>query len=473
MINDETNFFRELGWNNLESVHNASIAHQFARYALNISYEILPANVIHTAKRILLDTIACVLAATEDPGNSMILKTIEDLGGKEESTIFGTGLKSNVFNTILINTSMVRCLDYNDCGGGAHNSEAIPSILAVAERERVTGRAFLTAIVISYEIGARIIASIKGLNMQQRGWNSDFRAGLSMPACLGKLMSLNETQIANAIAIAGAHSPILGIVDAHREEMTMAKNLRFAFTAQHAYLSCLLAKRGVTGHIRVVEGDRGINESLLNGDLDLECLVDFSNWRILNTSFKTICHNFSSHPHILATLAIVIEQNLKPEDIASVKIKTTLRESKHVTTFAKKYPRNTESATHSAFFANAMVIKERALGPEQFKPEKFSDPTILKLIEKISVEVDPDLPEYGKTGLSEIKTINGQVFSKRYEVPHGHIKDPLKDSEIELKFKKAAEPYMDKDKSELLIKTIWNIDKLKTMTDFTKRLIWK
>ena len=204
-----------------------------------------------------------------------------------------------------------------------------------------------------------------------------------MPPSLGKLMRLNEEQIANAIGICVSRGLPLGIVDIDREENTMAKNLRFGFITYDAILACMLAKKGFTGPVRVVEGESGFCEVILQGDMDFERLVDFSGWRILDTRHKALCACALLHGHIYATLAIIKEHDLKPEDIAAVRIKTNSYSCRHSTTFSKKYPRNAESADHSAFYANALAIKERAFGPESIEPEKFTDPVVLDLIEKI------------------------------------------------------------------------------------------
>src|SRR4029079_14143606 len=98
---------------------------------------------------------------------------------------------------------MMRFLEYNDLGGGNHNEEAIPSLLAVSERDSRSGRDFLTALVISYELGSRVVAAAPDGPMayDKHGWSTDARGGLSMPPAIGRLMGLTETQIAHATAI--------------------------------------------------------------------------------------------------------------------------------------------------------------------------------------------------------------------------------------------------------------------------------
>ncbi len=310
---------RDLAWQNLDLLYKSSVAYQFARYALGLNYELLPQDVVHQAKRCLLDALGCAIGAYDAPGRPICEAVVQELGGPEEATVFGSGLRTSARNATLVNSFLVRFLDYNDVGGGGHNSDAIPSILAISEGEKASGRDFLTALVISYELGARVRNAYASTSWRDKGWPHDIRGGLSMPPSLGKLMRLNEEQIANAIGICVSRGLPLGIVDIDREENTMAKNLRFGFITYDAILACMLAKKGFTGPVRVVEGESGFCEVILQGDMDFERLVDFSGWRILDTRHKALCACALLHGHIYATLAIVKEQDLKPDDIEAYK----------------------------------------------------------------------------------------------------------------------------------------------------------
>jgi 2-methylcitrate dehydratase len=239
----------------------------------------------------------------------------------------------------------------------------------------------------------------------------------------------------------------------------MAKNLRFGLVSYDAILSCLLAKRGFTGPVRVVDGENGICDVLMNGGMDLERMADFSGWRILATRFKSMCANGSSQGHVFATLGIVKENDLKPEDIASVRIGTGLRESRHTTSLSKKYPRNAESADHSAFYANAVAIKERHFGPAAMEAAKFDDPVILDLIERMTVEPHPSISEHGSQGISEIVTKDGRKFVKRVDVPYGFV-EPLTDKELEEKFAEMARKHFSDCEIANIFKTIWDLEQL-------------
>jgi 2-methylcitrate dehydratase len=473
-------FQRDLAWHQLELTYRASIAHQFARYALALNFELLPEPVVHQAKRCLLDALGCAIGAYEAPGRTICEDTVNDIGGREEATVFCSGLRTSALNAALVNSFLIRFLDYNDSGGGGHNSDALASILAVAEREKVSGKELLTSVVISYELGARFRDSVTltspvdarlkpPFSLVKKGWTPDIRAGLNQPPALGKLMALTEEQIANAIGICMSHTLPLNILDSDKEENVMAKNIRFGWAAHDAILACMLAKRGFTGPVRIVECESGIRTVIAQGEMDLERLVDFSGWRILDVRFKGMPANSTTHGHVFATIGLVNEHDLKPEDIAAVHITASMHEAHHTTTPSKKYPRNAESADHSAFYSNALAIKERAFGPDSIKPEKFIDPVVLDLIEKITVTGDPSLGH--NQGASEIITKDGRCFRKRMDVIHGSRKQPFTDRELEDKFREMACQRMGDEQIRKIFDACWNLEAVADLQKFAKLMV--
>ena len=252
----------------------------------------------------------------------------------------------------------------------------------------------------------------------------------------------------------------------------MKKNLRFGWVAYDAILASLLAAKGFTGPVNVIEGDSGWLQSIFHGDMDLERMVDFSGWRILETRHKVLCANGTSLGHLEATLALVKEHHLKPEEVAAVRIKACPKEARHTTTFAKKYPRTAENADHSAFYQTAFAIKEGNFGLDSIKPENFTDPVILDLIERITVEEDPAMPVVSYAGRSEITTKDGRKLEKYVACAHGFGNDPLTDTELELKFREMAAKHMGKKQIGQIIDAAWNVEKLDDIHDLVKLTVF-
>jgi len=456
----------------LEHQAKSSVAYQYARYALAMEHDMIPSAVLHAAKRSLLDTLGVAIGAFDAPGFPMMYRLARGNGGPGEATVFGSGFRATAGYATLANSFLVRFLDYNDCGGGGHNSDSIPCILAVSEKYQKSGRDFLTAVILSYELGSRFCSGAL-LPFYAQDFIMDIRCGVTLPPPVGRLMGMNAMQIANAIGVCASHSLPLGILDTNREANYNVKNLRVGFVARDAIDACLLAEQGFTGPVRIVEGEHGLCDVVLKGQADLEKMVNFSGWRMLDVRYKDMCCNANSMGHVMATLQNVIENDIHYEDVEAIKVVTGMHESRHTTSLWKKYPLNAETADHSAFFTNAVAIKERRYDVQSMHSDHFTDPDIIALIDKMQVIGDPALPEYGFVGISEITVKDGRTFIKRVEKPHGFGDDPHTDRELEQKFRSMACRYFSDAHIDRLIDMVWNVETLPTMEPLVQMMILK
>lgn len=453
---------RKMALEHLDSIYESGIAMQYGKYAQEFKFEMLPPDVLHTAKRILLDTVGCIIGAFSASGYSILKRTVEEWGGKAEATLLGSTEKSSVGNAALVNTFLVHYLGYNDLGGGGHNSDTIPAILAMAEKQHADGKQFLAALVLSYELGARFSEAAGGFTAYEaKGFPFDIRGGVTLPPCLGKLMGLDAKQIANAIGICASHSLPLGVLDTNREEHVHAKNLRMGFVARDAVEACQMAGHGFTGPLRVVEGDHGLKEVLLKGELDLEKLVEWSGWRIRGVRFKNLCLNSTTMGHVQTTLSIVKKYDLHPKDISTVEIGVGYREYCHTTSLTKKYPRNAETTDHSAFYANALAIRDRKYTVNAMDPENFADPVILELIDKIQIQPHPALDEWSSGAFVTIRLTDGRVLTGSCTEPYGLGETNLTDHELEEKFEELTAAWFSGEMRKSLKELIWNIELVK------------
>jgi len=448
-----------------KSEDKQSVSHKIAAFALSMKYEDFPSEVIHMAKRCLLDTIGCAIGGHQAPGRSICEQTVYELGGKEEATIIGSGHRTNILNATMVNSFMVRYLDYNDLGGGGHNSDAIPALLATAEAYEKSGKDFLRSMVLSYELGQRWIMAVNTGNLfedykrlTESGWCMDVRGGINVPPALGILMDLNDTQIASAIGSTIVRSNPMNHLDADKEDYVMSKNLRFGFVAYDAIMSCKLAKNGFSGPPRAIEGQCGYKHTILKDFMNAEILYrPIDNYQIINTSFKPLCVNYTTQSSVQCTIALCKKHNIQADDIESIHLTVGKRESMHTTSLRKKYPQNGETADHSLYYANALAAKEKSFGPDAFKTENYNDPIVLDLTERITYDVD--------------ETWSG--FSNGMEEPHGHYTNPLTDAELEDKFREMAEVKMHTTQVNQLIDAIWSIDTIDNINSIMPLMIFR
>src|SRR5215470_12975567 len=109
---------QQLTWQDLDQQYASSVVRQFSRYALALRFEDLPADVVHHAKRSLLDGLGNAIGGYAAPGRAACEAVARALGGPPEATIFGSGFRTGMVSATLVNCFMIRFLEYNDIGGG-------------------------------------------------------------------------------------------------------------------------------------------------------------------------------------------------------------------------------------------------------------------------------------------------------------------------------------------------------------------
>jgi 2-methylcitrate dehydratase len=137
-----------------------TIEQKFADFALSVRYDDLPKEVVASAKRVLLDTLACAFGAVGSEPANIAEKTIrKTFGDGNSSTIIGYPRAATVEGALFVNGVLVRALDLNDTYIGTdplHPSEVLPTALALCEEKGRSGRELIEAMVVGYEASMRV-----------------------------------------------------------------------------------------------------------------------------------------------------------------------------------------------------------------------------------------------------------------------------------------------------------------------------
>ncbi len=461
-----------------------TIAEHLASEAKKLTFRELPPDVIRQVKLSVLDTVGVGFGGYLSEPSQIIQSLIKDMKGPAESTVFGSGLKTSCLYAALANGVMVRYLDYMDRTfltkearmTMGHHGESIPPILAVGERQHSNGQEIMTAIVLSYELLSKVSDSLGGNRgvLFRRGWAPEtLRTPCVMALTAGRLLGLNEEQMANALAVAGCFTLELGILFSPNEELTMARNLRFPYGAYSGILGALLAQKGFKGPLNVFEGHHGLAEVVAGGEMDMEKLRQpRKDWSILNTWIKNFAADGNMQGHIEATLTLVKEHDIRPEDVEKVRIKATSHgHRREASPATRRYPKTKYTADHSSYYATAIAILDRAVGPEQFSDEKLQDPRVRELADKVFVEPDTKLDEFMSSAIVEITTKKGEKYSSQVLQPKGHPMNPMIGADVEQKFRSMASKFMDEKQMSRIIDTIYNLEKLDDIGELLKLLV--
>jgi len=453
-----------------------SLTRRMADFAIDLSYGDIPEVSIKEAKRFLLDSVGCALAAVNNEDMAAMYRFTEKLGGIPEATLIGNGHRTNAANAALMNSLLVRALDYNDIyweQDPSHPSDIIFGAINPAEAMGRDGRETLTAIIIAYELELRwCLACFPGV--REVGWHHATLTQFVSPFVAGRIYGLNHDQMVAAAGISGSsHFTLGGVVAGH---LTNMKNTADPLATQAGVLAALMAREGYEGPVEVIEGKEGFQHVIHNVELKPEILLEGLGERFMITDcgYKAFPTEALTHQPMSAVLNIMQKHGLVAEDLAKIHIQTTARGADILSDPSKYDPQTKETADHSLPYCLAAAAADGGVYPNSFTDEKLFDPRIRTLLGKIEVVandgIDGLFPAV-KRAIATITTNDGREFTETVDHAKGSPQNPLSDEELIAKFRANAEGVMDTARQDAIIEAVWNFDTCTDVGDFMKLLI--
>ena len=443
-----------------------------SQWAAGLKFDDLSQDAIYQAKRFLLDSVGCALGGYQQHDVTIALEVLDEIAGPGKATVIGTGKSMDVVSASLANALMIRCMDYNDIywkQDPSHPSDIFPAAMGCCERAGGDGRELIVGLVLGHEFEMRLCeAAFPGI--RERGWHHATLTAFVSPMVAARMLHLDCSKMQHAIGISASARATLGAVTAGK--LTMMKNTVDPMATQSGVLAALLAERGYSGPEHVIDGKEGLVHCF-GPEWKLNILTDGlgESWRITQCGMKAFPTEALTHTPISATLALVKDNDLKPNDIAKVHIRTTARGADILSDASKYDPHTKETADHSLPYVIAAAIAERQVTPLQFTMEKIMDPTIREQLNKIVVVADAEIekvfPALQRVVVT-IQTTDGREFSKQLDYPKGDPRNPLTDKEVEEKFEALADPVMTPAARRRAMDAIWNLDKQASVTELMK-----
>src|SRR5271167_380462 len=446
-----------------KTVAKATITATMSQWAAAVKFEQLSQDAVHQAKRFLLDSVGCALGGYQQHDVIIALGVLNEIAGRGNATVIGSGKQMDAVSAALANALMIRCMDYNDIywkQDPSHPSDIFPAAIAACERTGSDGRELIVGLVLGHEFEMRLCeAAFPGI--RERGWHHATLTAFVSPIVAGRMLHLSPEQIQHAIGISASARATLGAVTAGK--LTMMKNTVDPMATQSGVLAALLAEKGYTGPEHVIDGKEGLVHCF-GPRWKLNILTDGlgESWRITQCGMKAFPTEALTHTPISAMLDLVKTNDLHPEQVEKIQIRSLARAADILSDPSKYDPHTKETADHSLPYVIAAALVERQVTPAQFTMEKIMDPTIRAQLNKVEVVADPEIEKVFpalQRVIVNITTSDGRKLSKQLDYPKGDPRNPLSDAEIEEKFRALAEGVLSKKAQDKLISAIWNLEK--------------
>ena len=450
-----------------------TLAERFARYATKLRFEDLPAAVVHEAKRRVIDSFATAVGAMDAEAYAIAKRCALRAQSDRPATLFGGGT-SNVEWATFVNGLLIRYLDYNDTYLSlepAHPSDNFAPVLAVGESVGANGRQIITAAVLGYEIQCRLCDAA---SLRKHGIDHVTYGAISSALAAGKLMELNATQLRHAVGIAGVSN--VALRQTRSGELSMWKGCAFANAARNGVFAALLAAEGLTGPAPIFEGDLGFM-NLVSRQPFIVAQMGGEEGGATFMMPLTYIKFWPAEYHSQSSIDAALQLRATVGDVNRVK-SMTIHTFEAAYNIIGKYPeqwrpQTRETADHSMAYCTAVALMDGEVTDRQFEYDRFTDPALLELVAKVKIVLDNSLTARYPGGIPNrvVVTMNdGRVLEKEVEFPRGHAGNPMTDAEVEQKFRRLVEPRYSKERADRVLKTCWELEKLRAAEELVRLL---
>ena len=400
---------------------------QIVRYASSFPEANLTEPLAGALGDTMLDAVSSILSGFESEPARICARLARTTQSTLQSTVLGYGVTTSPELAAFANGCMLRHADFNDLGPGGHVSDILSGLLAVGEAFHSTGRQMLAAAAVGYEIAGALAAALPN---GDQGWDGPFE-GPATAMAAGRLMGLNEDQLANALSLTlVAHMPMKV---SHAGALSHWKGCHSSEAVRCAVFSTLLAREGMTGPAQPFEGRQGLFEHVGRfKELHLPAASADGRMIVQRMGFKRFPSEGSTQS--ILELTPQIRAWTKAEDIASIYVQLPHDGWLETADPPKWDPRNRETADHSMPYVIAVALIDGDVYLDSITPKRIQDPAVRRLMEKITVGPDPRLTYQGAARLT-VRTKAGGELVKETLV---HLNTPMTRQEIVAKFNRVC-----------------------------------
>jgi 2-methylcitrate dehydratase len=441
------------------------ILNHLCDYALKLSYQDLPQEVIRRTKHIVMDTVGCALGGAESPPAKIARAAASEITSTIPSTVLISGQKTSPDLAAFANGVMIRYLDFNDTYAGSptcHPSDLLAPVLAVVDARNGSGRDVILGTVLGYEVLCGLIDT----GSKERNWDQSTYGVIAAAVVAAKLFGHTKEQMTNAISL--AVSSHISLEQIRRGQISHWKGCAVANASRNAVFCAMLAAKGMTGPEEAFEGKAGFLSST-GIRFDIVPFADSAeSYRIMKARLKAFPSGYFSQSAIEAIL------NLRSE-IADLDAVKEIR----LQTFPAGYevmgsgeanwqPETRESADHSLPFVMAVALMEGNLEIRHYDQMYYKRPDVRALMQKIKIRIGeepvaawPDVP----LNIVDVEMNSGKVVTTKVAYHLGHFKRFMTDEEQERKFRPLAEPLLPKKQIDDLLACLRRLDEVEQISE--------
>lgn len=419
----------------------------------------------------ILDALGCAIGAVEAEPAQSIRQHICEFDHSNQCTLMGGGYAAPD-RTALYHGALVRYLDFNDSylakGETCHPSDNLAPVLAAAEYAKSHGRDLLTALAIAYQVQCRLsdVAPVRAA-----GFDHTTQGSYAVAAGVSKALALLPAQTANALAICGTAFNALRVT--RTGKLSNWKGLAYPNTAACCTNAVFLAKRGITGPLEVIEGEKGFMDAI-TGMFE----IDWSK-EGLDRPSTTILKKYNAEIHsqtaIENALCLKKRHHFDANQVESIEVEI-FDVAFHIIGGGdegdKASVHTKEEADHSLPYLIAVALLDGNVMPEQYKSSRIVQNDVQQLLRRIVIRPNENYSARFPNEMPCRITItmhDGKSFRQEVADYPGFTTRPMAWEAVVGKFEQLAMPYATRELRDLIASAVERLESIE-VADLTHLL---
>ncbi len=442
-----------------------------ADFIISIKFEGLPEVAVCRTVDAITDCVAVALVGSREPLARHLLSIISEKKGTTDSAnLFGSRRRAGWAEAALYNGSLAHAIDYDDTSHPAYahpSSNLVPVLFSLGEYSKANGRALITAYVVGLEVLGALGRAL-GISHYHKGWHTTSTSGAMAAAAAGaKLLNLDAQKVKMALGIAA--STACGI---RANFGTMTKPLHPGLAAHNGVLAALLAERGFTAAVDVLENRYGYLEVFAGADRPkTEVFSHLGNPLEIMTEYALALKPFPScgATHTAIEAAIEIADEVAGEEIQEVVVGGN-EWVPDILVYTS--PQSPLQGKFSIQFCVAAALVKKEINRATFSENVLNDPKIRRLMGKIRLQVDDRVRHNTEFGsVVTVTCASGRKVERYVKLAKGKPERWMSREDLFSKFLDCTQDVLGKKRAQSAFQSLQAIEKVESIQEIVSTLI--
>ncbi len=452
------------------------IMDKLSRYMSEAGERALPDEVVEKAKHHILDTLAAMISGSEIRPGRAAIEFVRAYGGNAVATVVSSNIVCGPIEAALANGVLAHADETDDSHGPSRSHpgvSVVPAALAAGEQFGISGKHFLRAVTLGYDVGTRVTMSMGGPGYQAvthrstHGTVAAFGAG----AAAGCAAGLGAQQMRLLLDYSAQQTSGIGAWSRDAEHMEKA----FLFGGKPAaggVTAAMLIRAGWTGVDDIFSGPDNFFEAYApreNGVIkaDPAQLVEKlgERYEIARTNIKKWTVGSPIQAPLDALAGFFKQRSFTADDVRKVVVRIASDEANTVSN------RDMPDICVEHMVA-VMLLDKTATFRSAHDKARMKDPAVLRQRAKVEVVADPriDARRPRREAIVEVTLADGTQMSEWVRDVRGTADNPMPRDEVVAKARDLITPVLGAANCSILIEKVLTLESVKDVRELRPAL---